>query len=85
MSSLEKAKARLRNLPHDYSYNEARQLLTRLGFEERNQGKTSGSRVGFYRVSDDAIILLHKPHPKSIMSAGAVKALAQFLIDKGDL
>ena len=85
MSSLEKAKARLRNLPRDYSYNEARQLLTRLGFEERTQGKTSGSRIGFYRARDDAIILLHKPHPKNIMSAGAVKALAQFLIDKGDL
>ena len=85
MSSLEKAKARLRSLPRDYSYNEARQILTKLGFVEKNQGKTSGSRVGFYRAKDDSVVLLHKPHPQNTMSAGAVKALAQFLADKGDL
>ena len=85
MSNLEKAKERLRNLPKDYTYNEARQLLNKLGFEERTQGKTSSSRVGFYRSSDDAVILLHKPHPGNQMSTGAVKALAQFLSGKGDL
>ena len=85
MSTLEKAKERLRNLPKDYTYDEAHQLLNRLGYEERMQGKTSGSRVGFYRQSDDSIILLHKPHPKNEMSAGAVKALATFLKTKGDL
>ena len=85
MSTLEKAKERLRNLPKNYTYNEARQLLNRLGFEERIQGKTSGARVGFYRQSDDSIILLHKPHPNNEMSAGAVKALAMFLKSKGDL
>ena len=85
MSNLEKAKERLRNLPKDYTYGEARQLLNRLGFEEHMQGKTSGSRVGFYRARDDAVILLHKPHPGNQMSAGAVKALAQFLTGKGDL
>ena len=85
MSNLEKAKERLRQLPKDYTYNEARQLLNKLGFEERNQGKTSGSRVGFYRSADDAAILLHKPHPSNEMSAGAVKSLAQFLSARGDL
>ncbi len=67
MSNLEKAKERLRNLPKDYTYGEARQLLNRLGFEEHTQGKTSGSRVGFYRMKDDAVILLHKPHPGNQM------------------
>ena len=85
MSNLEKAKERLRSLPKDYTYSEARQLLTQLGFEERTQGKTSGSRVGFYRNRDDAVILLHKLHPGNQMSAGAVKALAHFLNNKGDL
>ena len=85
MSNLEKAKERLRNLPKDYTYDEARHLLARLGFEERTQGKTSGSRVGFYRQIDDSIILLHKPHPKNEMSIGAVKSLAMFLKAKGDL
>ena len=75
----------MRTLPRDYSYNEARRLLEKLDFEERTQGKTSGPRVGFYRAKDDSVILLHKPHPQNTMSVGAVKALAQFLIDKGDL
>ena len=85
MSSIEKAKARLRAMPTDYTYSEARQLLRRLGFEERTQGKTSGSRVGFYRERDHAIILLHKPHPGNQMSLGATKALANYLIERGDL
>ena len=85
MSSLEKAKERLRNLPKDYTYDEARRLLNRIGFEEHTQGKTSGSRVGFYRKADDSVILLHKPHPQNVMSSGAVKALATFLNAKGDL
>ena len=85
MSSIEKAKARLRAMPTDYTYSEARQLLRRLGFEERTQGKTSGSRVGFYRERDNAIILLHKPHPGNQMSLGATKALANYLIERGDL
>ena len=85
MSSLEKAKERLRNLPKDYTYDEARRLLSRIGFAERTQGKTSGSRVGFYREADDSVILLHKPHPQNVMSPGAVKALATFLKVKGDL
>ena len=46
VSNLEKAKARLRNRPKDYTYNEARQLLTRLGFDERTQGKTSAFGKG---------------------------------------
>ena len=37
------------------------------------------SQLGFEEL------LLHKPHPKNEMSAGAVKALANFLKSKGDL
>lgn len=85
MSCIEKAKARLRAVPTDYTYSEAKQLLRRLGFEEHTQGKTSGSRVGFYRARDNAIILLHKPHPGNQMSFGATKALADFLMERGDL
>ena len=78
MSNLEKAKERLRNLPKDYTYDEARQLLNRLGFEERTQGKTSGSRVGFYRQVDDAVILLHKQHPKNEMSLAQLRHSQHF-------
>ena len=43
MSKLEKAKERIRSKPKDYTYNEAKYLLSQLGFKEYNKGKTSGS------------------------------------------
>lgn len=47
MSKLEKAKERLRLKPKDYTYTEAKVLLSQMGFVEHNKGKTSGSRVKF--------------------------------------
>ena len=67
MSRLEKAKARLKSFPKDYTYTEAKSLLQQLGFKELTKGKTSGSRVKFLRDSDGVMIFLHKPHPSDIM------------------
>ena len=61
MSKLEKAKERLKRVSRDYTYEEARSLLKSLGFEEFTKGKTSGSRVRYYREKDKAIVDLHKP------------------------
>lgn len=85
MSKLDKAKERLSLRPKDYTYSEARYLLSQLGFEEFNKGKTSGSRVKFYRAGDGCIILLHKPHPGDEMSFGAIKDLAARLEEMGEL
>lgn len=85
MSKLDKAKGRLKLRPRDYTYTEARFLLVQLGFLEFNKGKTSGSRVKFYRPSDQRIILLHKPHPGDEMSVGAIKDLATRLEEMGEL
>ena len=85
MSKFSKAKDRLLLLPADYTYSEARSLLSQLGFKEYTKGKTSGSRVKFFRESDQRIILLHKPHPGDEMSIGAVKGLAKCLKEMGEL
>ena len=85
MSKLEKAKLRISAKPKDYTYSEASALLRQLGFEEFTKGKTSGSRVKFYRKSDNAIILLHKPHPGDVMTPGAVSDLAERLVRMGEL
>lgn len=85
MSKLAKAKMRLREEPKDYTYSEARYLLSQLGFVEYNKGKTSGSRVRFYRKCDNKIILLHKPHPGDEMKPGAVKELSSYLKELGEL
>ena len=85
MSKFEKAKERILSKPKDYTYTEAKYLLSQMGFDEYNKGKTSGSRVKFYRETDGRIILLHKPHPRDIMSSGAVKDLVECLKKLGEL
>jgi hypothetical protein len=85
MSKLEKAKQRILSAPKDYTYSEAKYLLRQLGFEEFNKGKTSGSRVRFYRASDQSIIDLHKPHPDNEMDTGAVKDIVEYLKELGEL
>lgn len=85
MSKFEKAKGRILSKPKDYTYTEAKYLLSKLGFDEFNKGKTSGSRVRFFRQKDNRAILLHKPHPGDIMDIGAVKDLLDFLNELGEL
>lgn len=85
MGKLEKAKQRLQARPKDYTFTEARGLLSQLGFKEFNKGKTSGSRVKFYRESDGAVIMMHKPHPGDEMDPGCVRDLYQYLTDLGEL
>jgi len=79
----EKDKARLRTVPADYTFNEARRLLISLGYVEYNKGKSSGSRVMFAR--DGIKILLHKPHPGNVMKQYAVRQLKEQLESTGEL
>lgn len=81
MSQFEKAKERIKSKPKDYTYTEAKALLAQMGFIEYSKGKTSGSRVKFYREADQKVILLHKPYPGDIMKTGAVRQLLEFLIE----
>ena len=85
MSRLDKAKERLRTIPKDYTYSEARTLLLQLGFTESMKGKTSGSRVKFYREADGETLLIHRPHPTDTMKYKSVYGLAKYLIRIGEL
>lgn len=85
MSIFEKRKRRLSSEPSDYTYEEAKALLAQLGYVEYNKGRTSGSRVCFFRQSDGDTILLHKPHPDKILKHYAVKELKDKLEANGDL
>ena len=85
MSRLDKQKSRLKSIPKDYTYSEAKSLLSQIGYQEFTKGKTSGSRVKFYRASDQTVILLHKPHPSDIMSVASVKDIVEQLSRTGDL
>lgn len=59
MSRIEKAKERIKQKPRDYTYKEATYLLEQMGYKEHNKGKTSGSRVMFYREYDQQIVRRH--------------------------
>lgn len=85
MSQLEKAKKRLLSTPKDYSYDEAKKLLEKFGYIEYNKGKTSGSRIKFYKKETKEIIMFHKPHPGNIMKKGVVNYLRDYLFDRGYL
>ena len=85
MSSLEKATQELLKCSKNYTYDQAKTLLKKLGFEERTKGKTSGSRVMFYRECDQRVIMLHKPPPENTMDTGALKDLIKRLKEYGEL
>ena len=82
-NQLNKAKERLKSIPNDYTYTEARYLLNHLGYNEYSKGKTSGSRVVF--VKGNQKILLHKPHPGDEMKKYAVDQLKELLELRGEL
>ncbi len=64
MSKLEKLKNKLNSKPKSSTYySELRTLLTGLGYEEMQGGKTSGSRAAFIHKDTHHIIRLYKPHP----------------------
>ena len=79
MTKKDKLVARLLSRPKDFHYDEAKALLLYFGFEERNKGKTSGSRVEF--MNGKETILLHKPHPSGELKSYPVKQLIDMLKD----
>ena len=85
MSSEEKMIARIKSLPKDYTYSEVRTLAGRFGYAEQTKGRTSGSRISFFRATDGRKIMLHKPHPGDILKHYAVKQLLEQLIENGDI
>lgn len=85
MGRIDALKQRLLSRPKDFTFSEANTLLGALGFDLRNKGKTSGSRVMFYRERDKAVIMLHKPHQGNDLPRYTIKDLIKVLVEKGDL
>ena len=78
MSRLEKEIDRLKSKPKDYTYDEAKSLLNKLGFFENNKGKTSGSRVEF-KDSYGRKVTLHKPHPSNVIKTYQINKISKDL------
>lgn len=81
MSKLEKLIERLKSNPKDFTFDEMQNLLLALGFELSNQGKTSGSRVKFFK--NDVCIILHKPHPRKELLTYQIKQVIETLSEEG--
>ena len=84
MSTKEKLKERLKQLPADFTFDELVRLLTLLGYVKENKGKSSGSRVMFIDGRNRKI-LLHKPHPQNTLKQYALKNVIDKLTRNGDI
>ena len=85
VNKYEKLKDRILKVPSDLEYTEMKSFLEHFGYKESNKGKTSGSRVAFFRDRDEAIVLLHKPHPQKEMKEYAIRQVIENLKQNGDL
>ena len=81
MGKLEKMIERLKSNPKDLTFEEMQTLLLALGFELSNKGKTSGSRVKFFK--DGVFIILHKPHPRKELLSYQIKQIIETLSEEG--
>ena len=81
----DKLKARVLSIPNDLTFAEMQSFLKHLGYEEQSKGKTSGSRVAFFRDKDKSTILLHKPHPQKEIKEYAIRQVIEALKRNGEI
>ena len=77
MGIKEKLIKRLKSNPKDFTFDEMRSALEKLGFIMYNKGKTSGSRVKF--LKDNISIILHKPHPRKELLEYQIEQVLEIL------
>lgn len=82
MGTKDKLVERFKSLPKDFTWDEAKRMLTSMGYVLRNKGKTSGSRVIFLSEGRKPL-MLHKPHPGNIMKEYTMKQLFNNLKEEG--
>jgi len=82
MSKYDKVLLKLLNRNSTITYQEIKYLLGKLGYEETQKGKTSGSRVAFINYEEKHIIRLHKPHPANELKTYVKREIISELKDK---
>ena len=81
MSRIEKIITKLNNNSGNLTFDEIVSLLEHFGYHVDNKGRTSGSRIRFYKAGAQAIIM-HKPHPRKTLLSYKIKDIRAKL--KGD-
>jgi len=63
----DKLLCRFLSKPRDFTFEEMKTLLRRIGYIEVPTGISSGSRVAFFHPEDGHVIRLHRPHPANYL------------------
>jgi hypothetical protein len=85
MSRHQKLIEKFLSCPKNFSYDELKTILRRLGYQEMEGGKTSGSRVAFHNPDTHHIIRLHKPHPARTLKEYQLDLIIEELKTRGVL
>lgn len=83
MARIDKLIAQLLSRPSTYRFADFLKGMASYGFEMDNKGRTSGSRIRFYRPSDGRMFVMHAPHPSDELTAGTIRNIVRFLQDVG--
>lgn len=79
MTKIDKLILRLLNQPSDFTWTELKKVLKYFGYSElKSKGKTGGSRRKFVN-KNVGIIILHEPHPGSIVKNYVLKQIIEKL------
>ena len=81
MGKKEKLIQRIKTVHNDFSFDELCTLLSSIGFEQLNMGRTSGSRLRF--VYGECVIVMHKPHPGNELKQYQVRQVISVLESEG--
>jgi hypothetical protein len=79
MTKKDKLLERFLAQPKDFTYKELKTMLSGLGYEEYQLGKTSGSRVCFFNKALGIDFKIHKPHPGNILKPYLMKIILEKL------
>ncbi len=82
MSKQEKLIARLLTKPKDFTWDELTKVLNHFEYKQISAGKTGGSRTRFIHAKYPPIIL-HKPHPGSILKRYQLEDIINLLKQEG--
>jgi hypothetical protein len=78
MTKRDKLLQRFSTLPRDFTWQELVTLLAGFGYREAAGGKTGGSRVKFLHDTRPPIIL-HKPHPTTVLKRYQMEQIRELL------
>lgn len=85
MGTKEKLIKRFLSHPKDFTFEELVRLLNIFGYEMSNKGKTSGSRVSFFKENCPNPITFHKPHPTNVIKEYVVLNVIETLRENEDI